>query len=225
MAAAAPWLTVRGLGKSRRDGAERHWVLHELDLALQPGEIVAVVGPSGSGKTTLLNLIAGLEAPDCGSIQLGDTALTGLDEARRTALRRQRLGFVFQFFNLIPTLTARENCLLPQELNGRPEPERVDELLARVGLAGHATRYPEQLSGGEQQRVALVRALAHRPVLVLADEPTGNLDAATGEQVAELLWRELRHSGCAALLATHSAALAARADRVLALRGGRLEPG
>jgi putative ABC transport system ATP-binding protein len=218
-----PVLRLHGVGKRLRDGADRHTLLRDLDLELAAGEIVAVVGPSGSGKSTLLNLIAGLDRCDDGTIRLGDTDIGALGEGGRTALRREHIGFVFQFFNLIPTLTARENCLLPQELNGRDEATRVDALLAAVGLAGKGHRFPDALSGGEQQRVALVRALAHRPALVLADEPTGNLDEETAAGVAELLFATLRQEGCAALIVTHSAALAARADRVLRLSHGRLE--
>lgn len=223
MAADSPLLRIRQLDKSRLDGGARHWILRGLDLDVGRGEVVAVVGPSGSGKSTLLNLIAGLDRADGGSIRLDDRELTTLDERQRTAVRRRHMGFVFQFFNLIPTLTARENCLLPQALNAAPDEARIDALLARVGLADKAHRFPEQLSGGEQQRTALVRALAHRPSLILADEPTGNLDAESGALVADVLWTELRHQHCTALLATHSAELAARADRVLRLHNGRLE--
>jgi len=217
-------LRIRKLGKSRVDGGARHWVLRDLDLSMAPGEVVAVVGPSGSGKSTLLNVIAGLDQADCGDIHFDGSELTALDERERTALRRRKIGFVFQFFNLIPTLTVRENCLLPQFLNDAPAPRRVDELLSLVGLADKTHRFPEQLSGGEQQRTTLARALAHAPALVLADEPTGNLDADNGAAVADLLWRELRRHRCAALLVTHSAELAARADRILRLHNGALEP-
>jgi putative ABC transport system ATP-binding protein len=222
VAAEAPLLTLRGVGKQLPGSG--HPLLTALDLTLAAGEIVAIVGPSGSGKSSLLNLIAGLDPIENGSIRLGDSELTRLDESGRTALRRQRIGFVFQFFNLIPTLTARENCLLPQELNGQRQPERVDALLAAVGLTARAHHFPDALSGGEQQRVALVRALAHRPALVLADEPTGNLDEATAATVADLLFATLRQERCTALIVTHSRQLAARADRVLRLHGGRLEP-
>lgn len=216
-------LRITQLGKSRLDGNSRHWILQDLDLQLRRGERIAIIGPSGSGKTTLLNIIAGLDRADAGSLIFNGTELTALNESQRTLLRRRDMGFVFQFFNLIPTLTARENCLLPQELNAAPDPQRVDELLARVGLSDKAQRFPEQLSGGEQQRIALVRALAHQPSLILADEPTGNLDARSGTAVADLLWSELQRNHCAALLVTHSTELAARADRVLQLRDGRLE--
>jgi len=217
-------LRIRGLHKSRLDGNDRHAILRNLDLCITRGEVVAIIGPSGSGKSTLLNLIAGLDRVDEGTIELDGLELTRLDETRRTQARCRQIGFVFQFFNLIPTLTVRENCLLPPLLNGQPDEARVDALLAQVGLTDKARRFPEQLSGGEQQRTALVRALAHRPALILADEPTGNLDADSAAAATDLLWRELRRHRCTALLVTHSAELAARADRVLRLHNGKLEP-
>lgn len=223
MAADNALLRIRRLYKSRLDGNDRHWILRDLDLCIARGEVVAVIGPSGSGKSTLLNLIAGLDRVDDGEIELDGLELTGLDETRRTQARCRQIGFVFQFFNLIPTLTVRENCLLPQLLNHLPDETRVDELLAQVGLTDKAQRFPEQLSGGEQQRTALVRALAHRPALILADEPTGNLDAESAARATDVLWRELRRHQSTVLLVTHSAELAARADRVLRLNNGKLE--
>lgn len=224
-AEAAPLLQVRGLGKIRDDGRRQRVILQDLSLQLHAGEIVAILGPSGCGKTTLLNLIAGLDDADSGSIRLRGRELRGLPEADRAAVRRRDMGFVFQLFNLIPTLTIAENCALPLELNGQHAGiDRVPELLREAGLSHCSSQLPERLSGGEQQRAALIRALVHRPGLVLADEPTGNLDEDTGEQIAELLFRQLRDTGSAALLVTHSLALAARADRILRLEHGQLHP-
>ncbi len=224
-AEAAPLLQVRGLGKIRDDGHRQRVILQDLSLQLHAGEIVAILGPSGCGKTTLLNLIAGLDDADSGSIRLKGRELRNLPETDRAAVRRRDMGFVFQLFNLIPTLTIAENCALPLELNGRDEDiDLIPELLQEAGLSDCSRQLPERLSGGEQQRAALIRALVHRPSLVLADEPTGNLDEDTGEQIAELLFRQLRDTGSSALLVTHSLALAARADRILRLEHGQLHP-
>ena len=201
-------------------------VLRGVDLKLAAGERVAIVGESGSGKSTLLHLAAGLESPDSGRVWLEGRDLGRLDEVARTRLRRARVGIVFQSFHLIPTLTALENVALPLELAtdlGLAErTRRAHEWLAAAGLADKAGRDPEQLSGGEQQRVALARALVHGPALILADEPTGNLDSQTGEAVFELLLEQVRVTGCALLLVTHSAELAGRLDRVLTMRDGCL---
>ena len=192
-----------------------------LDVAAR--ETVAVTGPSGSGKSTLLGLIAGLDRPTAGSIVLDGVEITTLDENRLARLRRDRVGFVFQSYHLIPTLTAIENVAMPLELAGRPHRlERARELLDTVGLVGRADHYPSQLSGGEQQRVAIARALALRPPLVLADEPTGNLDSATGAQIIELLLALNREHGSTLVLVTHDEALAARGQRIVALRDGRV---
>ncbi|RMG97304.1 MAG: ABC transporter ATP-binding protein, partial [Candidatus Dadabacteria bacterium] len=187
-----------------------------------PGEVVAVVGRSGSGKTTLLNLVAGLDRPDRGTVRVAGQDLRALGEHGRTRLRRERLGFVFQFFNLLPTLTARENVLLALELRGRADPRRADEALEAVGLADKAHRYPHELSGGEQQRVAVARALVKDPAAILADEPTGNLDTRTGDEVLALLCRAARDRGAALVMATHSERAARAADRVLRMADGRL---
>jgi putative ABC transport system ATP-binding protein len=199
-------------------------ILQDLDLEVAPGEAVAILGASGSGKSTLLGLLAGLDQASGGEIWLCDRSLSGLDEDGRAALREGRVGFVFQDFQLLPTLTARENVLLPLELSGVAEADAVaDEALARVGLTARAGHYPRQLSGGEQQRVAIARAFAPGPEILFADEPTGNLDEATGEQVISLLLDQRRRSGAALVMVTHDARLAARCDRRLRMREGRLE--
>ena len=204
-------------------------VLHGVDFELAAGERVAIVGESGSGKSTLLHLAAGLEAADRGEVYLAGEALAGLDEAARTRLRRARVGIVFQSFHLIPTLTVLENVMLPLELatkaGAADRRERAARQLQAVGLADKEARYPEALSGGEQQRVAIARALVHEPTLILADEPTGNLDSRTGETVFGLLLEQVRATGCSLLLVTHSHELAGRLDRVLTMRDGILQAG
>ena len=192
-------------------------VLHDVTLALAAGEFVALLGESGVGKSTLLNCIAGLEPADAGSIVLDGQALGPLGDDARARLRRARIGFVFQAFHLLPHLTVHENVALPLLLLGRPDAQRVEALLAAVGLAGLGTRMPAQLSGGQLQRVAIARAVVHAPALILADEPTGNLDPDNAERVLALLRAQVREAGAACLLVTHSAAAAAQADRVLRL--------
>jgi len=189
------------------------------------GEMVALLGPSGSGKSTLLNLVSGIDAPDGGSVEVEGTELTRMGERDRTLFRRRHIGFVFQFFNLLPTLTVEENLLLPFELTGRvgeEERSRARALLERVGLGDRGETFPDRLSGGEQQRVAVARAVVHSPTLVLADEPTGNLDVETGSRVLDLLEELVRKSGTTLLLVTHAPEVASRADRILTLRGGKL---
>lgn len=215
-------LRLRDVSVAFDDGQSRRQILNRVNLRLAPGEAVALRGPSGSGKTTLLNAAAGLLAVDAGSVELETpdrlVDLAVLPVAARTAVRRDWMGYVFQFFNLVPTLTVRENVLLPLELTGRRELKaRALARLSTLGLDRRADDYPETLSGGERQRVAVARALAHQPLLVLADEPTGNLDADNAAGVAEVLWQEVREAGCALLVATHDDAVAARADRVLDL--------
>jgi putative ABC transport system ATP-binding protein len=188
-----------------------------VDLQVEAGEFVAILGESGVGKSTLLNCIAGLDQADAGRIVLAGIDVAALDEPGRARLRRERLGFVFQAFHLLPHLSVAENVALPLLLLGRPDPARVEQLLAAVGLAGFGARAPAQLSGGQLQRVALARALVHKPALILADEPTGNLDPATAARMLDVLQRQVRAEGAACLLVTHSAAAAARADRVLQL--------
>lgn len=223
---APPALEVRGLRKGYLEGERTRVVLDGVDASVGQGERVAILGPSGSGKSTLLNLICGIDLPDAGSVRLAGVELTALSERERTLVRRHRVGFVFQFFNLLPTLTVLENLLLPVELKGVVGPEeeaRARGLLERVGLADRADAFPDRLSGGEQQRVAVARALVHRPDLVLADEPTGNLDEDTGAQVADVLDELVRTDGRTLVVVTHSRELAARMDRVLRMSHGRLE--
>ncbi len=219
-------LECRSLGFSYRGAAGATAVLQDVDLDLQAGERVAIVGESGSGKSTLLHLAAGLETASSGQVRVKGTELGSLSERERTLLRRRELGIVFQAFHLIPTLTALENVALPLELagntRGREARSRAEEQLASVGLSGKADRYPEQLSGGEQQRVAIGRALVHQPALILADEPTGNLDSATGESVFRLLLEQVAATGSTLLMVTHSAALAERLDRTVRMVDGHL---
>ena len=200
-------------------------VLDAVDAEIAPGEFLVLVSRSGSGKSTLLNLIGAIDTPTSGEIYIDDTALSALDETGRALLRRRRIGFVFQFFNLIPTLTAAENLQLPLELNGitgATAIARVADCLAAVGLADRGRHYPEELSGGEQQRIAIARALVHKPGLVLADEPTGNLDLETATTVIALLDRLCRDIGTTLVMATHSREVIGLADRVFAIRGGCL---
>ncbi|MCB1877734.1 MAG: ABC transporter ATP-binding protein [Chromatiales bacterium] len=216
---------LRGLGKAYASGDAMRPVIEDLQMEVMRGEQVALLGRSGSGKSTLLNLLAGIDAADQGSVWVNGRDIGGLGEPGCTLYRRREVGFIYQFFNLIASLTARENVLLPLELLGVEKSQarqRSADLLEQVGLSARADDFPEHLSGGEQQRVAIARALVHRPSLVLADEPTGSLDADTGEQVAELLRRLCRDLGATLLLVTHSLDLAHSMDRVLRLDHGRL---
>jgi putative ABC transport system ATP-binding protein len=219
------FLCLRDLSKSYQEGDRNRVVLHEASAAFAKGEFAAILGKSGSGKSTLLNLISGIDRVDQGAIWLEGRDLTGLDERHRTLFRRRNIGFIFQFFNLIPTLTVLENVTLPLELNGADQKTAAGQacgLLEAVGLRERQGTFPEHLSGGEQQRVAIARALVHDPLLVLADEPTGNLDDETGRQVLALLDRLTRQAGKNLILVTHSREAAAYADRVLVLREGQL---
>lgn len=220
-----PILKVSALEKTHQTAGGDLTVLKDVSLSLESGDTMAIVGPSGSGKTTLLGLCAGLDDASTGSVELDGMALEGLDQDARAALRNRLVGFVFQSFQLIPTLTAIENVLVPLELRGegggkiRKEAER---LLAEVGLGDRLDHYPLQLSGGEQQRVALARAFIHKPKILFADEPTGNLDAGTSEPIVEMLFRLNRDAGTALVLVTHDPALAAKAHWVVTMSGGRV---
>jgi putative ABC transport system ATP-binding protein len=217
-------IEIARLTKSLSSGGHPVQILHGIDLHITAGEFVAIMGPSGSGKSTLLGLIAGLDSPTSGSIKLAGQELVGLGEDALARLRGRTLGFVFQSFHLIPTLTAEENVAVPLELRGEADARsRARKLLATVGLADRGHHLPAQLSGGEQQRVALARAFVAEPPILLADEPTGNLDSATGERVLALLADLRARTGTTMVLVTHDASLAARADRVVTLRDGRID--
>lgn len=214
------------LSKTYQEGDRKRVVLHEASAAFRQGEFVALLGRSGSGKSTLLNVISGIDRPDSGQVWIGGRQLTAMSERDRTLFRRKHIGFVFQFFNLIPTLTVLENVTLPVELNGASTQvarQSAESLLDAVGLLDRARTYPDKLSGGEQQRIAIARALVHDPQLLLADEPTGNLDENTGESVLALLDRLTRQAGKNLIMVTHSAESAAWADRVFHLHEGQLQ--
>jgi putative ABC transport system ATP-binding protein len=219
------FLRFHDLTKSYYEGDLRRVVLQNAQAEFEPGQMTVILGKSGSGKSTLLNLISGIDAPDSGQIWVDGQDLTALSERDRTLFRRARIGFIFQFFNLIPTLTVGENVSLPLELNRLPRTQargKVEALLDSVALLDRWDTFPEKLSGGEQQRVALARALVHDPLLILADEPTGNLDEETGSQVLSLLARLAREHGRTLLMVTHNLEAAAHADRVLRLTHGQL---
>lgn len=216
-------IVAENLVKKIKSGTETLTILDRLSVKIQAGESVAIIGASGSGKTTLLSLLAGLDLPDDGEVRLSGQALGTLDEDGRAALRAGRVGFVFQSFQLLSGLTALENVMLPAELANRADAEAsARDTLARVGLAGRLGHYPYQLSGGEQQRVAIARAFATQPEILFADEPTGNLDSATGARIVDLLFELNRDGGATLVLVTHDPALAARCDRALRLHEGRL---
>jgi lipoprotein-releasing system ATP-binding protein len=225
MSDAAVALALTGIRRGFGQGHTRIEVLRGVDLTLAAGEIVALVGPSGSGKSTLLQISGLLEPPDSGEVSILGEACAGLGDGRRTELRRSRLGFVYQFHHLLPEFSALENVMLPQLVANRTKAEarsRSHRLLARVGLEGRENHRPGQLSGGEQQRVAIARSLANDPAVLLADEPTGNLDLGTAEGVFAVLMDSVRNAGLAALIATHNSDLARRMDRVVTLRDGML---
>ncbi|MEO1047894.1 MAG: ABC transporter ATP-binding protein [Pseudomonadota bacterium] len=222
----APIAQLRDVRRSFEQGGQRIDVLRGVNLTIEPGEIVALLGPSGSGKSTLLQAVGLLEGGFEGSIEIAGTAAQELPSDKRTALRREHLGFVYQFHHLLPDFDARENVIMPQMISGALRPdaaERADSLLSSLGLKNRLEHRPSQLSGGEQQRVAVARALANRPTLVLADEPTGNLDETTSDAVLEQFLDLVRGEGSAALVATHNERLAARMDRTVRLVEGVLE--
>ncbi len=219
------FIRLENLSKGYLEGGQRHIILDKACLHSPEGEFLAVLGKSGSGKTTLLNLISGIDNADRGDIFISGLRLSTMSERQRTLFRREKIGFIFQFFNLIPTLTVWENVTLPLSLNGQnglSAQQKAANLLDEVGLLDRRNAYPDRLSGGEQQRVAIARELVHDPLLVLADEPTGNLDEATGKGVLELLDRLTRGLGKNLILVTHSEESAKIADRVMVLRDGRL---
>ena len=218
-------IEMRALTKCYDEGSETRLVVQQADAEIRRGEFVALAGPSGSGKTTLLNLISGIDTPTSGEVLIDATPITRLSEKKRTLFRRKNIGFVFQFFNLIPTLSIRENLLLPLQLNSFPadtSQERISGLLEQVEMADRLDSYPDRLSGGEKQRVAIARALVHDPPLILADEPTGNLDADTGTVIMSLLKSLIEGSGKTMVVVSHSDMVVGMADRVLAMEDGRL---
>jgi len=221
-----PIVSLRGVEKVIDTGTHRVEILRGIDLDIEPGERLAIMGASGSGKSTLLGMLAGLDAPSAGSIHIDGEEITHLNEDQLADLRGRKIGFVFQSYQLIATLTAEENVLLPAELAGEASAqavERVRMLLDTVGLSGRRDHYPVQLSGGEQQRVALARAFIRRPPLLVADEPTGNLDSRNGAQVLDLLLSMNRNEGATLVLVTHDRELAASASRIITLKDGRID--
>ena len=213
---------LKKVNKSYFEGNTKHNVLNNFELKISKGEIIILLGKSGSGKSTLLNIISGIDIPDSGSVTVDQTDITKLSEKDRTLVRRNRIGFIFQFFNLIPTLTVKENLLLPLELTGINEREqKVSSILKEVGLADRANTYPDKLSGGEQQRISIARALIHNPDIVLADEPTGNLDYETGLQIIDLLDRVVKKKGKTMIMVTHSKDVIGLADRIFSLKEGK----
>lgn len=217
-------IAISNLDLSLGSGAARVHILKDISLSVGRGEAVGLIGPSGSGKSTLLMVMAGLERPDSGEVVVAGTSFNGLNEDALARFRGRNIGIVFQSFHLIPTMTARENVAVPLELAGRADAaERAARELASVGLGERLDHYPAQLSGGEQQRVALARALAPDPAILVADEPTGNLDETTGQQIVDLMFRQHQARGMTLVLVTHDTALAQRCDRVVRLRSGRIE--
>ena len=219
------FVQVENLHRTFKEGDKRHPVLHGISLTINAGETIALLGRSGSGKSTLLNVISGIDKADTGTVVVDGIDLTALSELESTLFRRKHIGFIYQFFNLIPTLTASENVALVLELNGYSTTsikKKTDDLIQAVGLAGVKDNFPDQLSGGEQQRVAIARALVHSPELVLADELTGNLDAESGQQIPNLLRELITRKNGTLLLVTHSLAVASTADRIVTLENGLL---
>jgi len=224
----APVLSLAGIERHFRQGPRVIEVLRGIDLTVDPGEMVGLIGPSGAGKSTLLHIAGLLETPDAGTVAIDGTAADGLPDTARTGIRREKLGFVYQFHHLLAEFTALENVILPQMIAGKTRRDaavRAEDLLSRLGLAERLTHFPNALSGGEQQRVAIARALANAPLLLLTDEPTGNLDEATSDRVFDALRQIAQEEGVAALVATHNSDLAARMDRRLVLHEGHLQAG
>ena len=220
-----PIIQIKNLTKSYTEGKQSRTILQNVSLTFNAGEFVLLLGTSGSGKSTLLNLISGIDAPDSGDIMVRDVIINQLNERQRTLFRREHIGFIFQFFNLIPTLTVFENISLAQQLNGgldKAKEQEIYNLLARVDLSHRQHAFPDRLSGGEQQRVAILRAIAHNPTVLLADEPTGNLDEHTGEDIIALLLELTRQANKTLIMATHNPELIPLADRVYRVKGGDL---
>lgn len=216
-------LELKNVNKSYLEGNVKHTVLSNLDLNVSNGEIIILFGKSGSGKSTLLNIISGIDVPDSGYVSIDGRDITKLSEKERTLVRRNKVGFIFQFFNLIPTLTVKENLILPLELtNSNNTDERINSILSEVGLANRENTYPDKLSGGEQQRIAIARALIHNPDIILADEPTGNLDYETGLQIVDLLDRVVKKKGKTMIMVTHSKDVIGLADKIYSLKDGKL---
>lgn len=216
-------LNVDQLGKTYASGSKQLQVLDDISFSIQTGETFAIVGPSGSGKTTLLGLCAGLDYPDTGTVELCGTDLGHLNEDARARLRNEKVGFIFQNFQLLPTLTALENVVVPLELQGAKNPAKIGrELLGKVGLENRMHHYPSQLSGGEQQRVALARAFSNNPSILFADEPTGNLDQDTGDRVVQLLFDLNKEAGTTLVIVSHDLELAQKCQHLLRLRGGKI---
>ncbi|MFZ5517288.1 MAG: ABC transporter ATP-binding protein [Candidatus Zhuqueibacterota bacterium] len=221
----APIIELRDICKTYHEGVNERRVLENVNFSIYPGELTILLGKSGSGKSTLLNLISGIDVANYGEVFIENRNMTRFTEYERTVFRRRHIGFIFQFFNLIPTLTVEENLKLPLELNGKTGKKadhRVADMLEKVGLRGRESSYPDRLSGGEQQRIAIARALVHDPTILLADEPTGNLDADTGQQVIGLLDQLVREQRKTLIMATHSKEVIGLADRILSIRDGRL---
>ncbi len=216
-------LELKNISKNYFEGNTKHSVLSNFELSISKGEIIILLGKSGSGKSTLLNIISGIDVPDGGSVSIDGTDITRLSEKERTLTRRNKIGFIFQFFNLIPTLTVKENLQLPLELNNDDnQEERIRSILTEVGLLDRANTYPDKLSGGEQQRIAIARALIHNPDIILADEPTGNLDYETGLQIVDLLDRVVKKKGKTMIMVTHSKDVIGLADKIYSLKEGKL---
>ena len=216
-------LELKNVSKNYFEGNTKHSVLSNFELSISKGEIIILLGKSGSGKSTLLNIISGIDVPDGGSVSIDGTDITKLSEKERMLTRRNKIGFIFQFFNLIPTLTVKENLQFPLELNNDDnQEERIKSILTEVGLLDRANTYPDKLSGGEQQRIAIARALIHNPDIILADEPTGNLDYETGLQIVDLLDRVVKKKGKTMIMVTHSKDVIGLADKIYSLKEGKL---